>query len=233
MRFYTFICLLLLPFFTSAQQPQGNFENSGKIRFGFTLQGTPTYWKQNNLNHALKQQSLPATKDLQGSVAIGNIIQVEQLRFTLLMVAMLNSNSKDNHHLNQRFGNIELNSEYFITKNERISLSPLVGGGISYGRTWLRNNSSEENFSEALVSTNTTSLFNRQGYLNVAMNFGFNYSPRYRDHIYQLSLGYRFGFAEKKWSTDPRDQTLHDAPTDVLRQLYLAIKVNLFFARQM
>ena len=146
-------------------------------------------------------------------------------------MAMINSNSKNNNYLNQQFGAAELNGEYFIIKNEKISLSPLLGGGIVYGRTWIRDNSISGNFPDVLAAGNTTTLSNRQGYLNAAINLGFNYLPEKREHLYQLALGYRYGFSNTKWSTNPRKEVLSGAPTDAFRQLYLAIKVNLFYSK--
>ena len=72
-------------------------------------------------------------------------------------------------------------------------------------------------------------LFNRMGYINVAVNFGFNYSPRLKDHLYQVAVGYRFGFGSKSWRTDPKKEVLSGASTDELRQVYVALKMKVLF----
>ena len=230
MRSYSLICLLFFPIFTLAQQNQTDSEKTKKIRSGFTLQAASSFWNQNNLNNELNEQGLAVPRKISNSIAVGNIIQHNNFRFTLLLMAMINSNSKNNYYLNQQFGAAELNGEYFIIKNEKIALSPLLGEGIVYGRTWLRNKSISGNFPDVMAAGNSTTLFNRQGYLNLALNLGFNYSPRYRDHTCQLALGYRYGFSNTKWSTNPKKEVLSGAPADALRQLYLAIKVNLFYS---
>jgi hypothetical protein len=229
MRLYSLIYLLFFPIFTLAQQDQTDSEQTKKLKAGFSLQVASSYWEQNNLNNALNEKDLAVPRKISNSIAVGNIIQHNNLRFTLLLMAMINSNSKNNYYLNQQFGAAELNGEYFIIKNEKIALSPLLGGGIVHGRTWLRNNSISGNFPEVLSAGNTTTLFNRQGYLNAAINLGFNYLPEKREHLYQLALGYRFGFSNTKWSTNLKKEVLSGAPEDALTQLYLAIKVNLFF----
>lgn len=231
MRFYSFIFLVILPVFSLAQMNQSDMERTKKLKAGFSLQVASSFWEQNNLNNELNEQDMPVTRKISNSIAVGNIVQLDNLRFTLLLMAMINSNSKNNDYLNQQFGAAELNGEYFIIKNKKISLSPLLGGGIVYGRTWLRNNSISGNFPEVLATGNTTTLFNRQGYVNAAINLGFHYSPEKRDHIYELALGYRYGFSNTKWSTNPKKEVLSGAPTDALRQLYLAIKMNLFYSK--
>lgn len=227
MRLYSIIFLAVFPVISMAQQPQNDLWGSKKFRFGFSLQVAPSLWKQNNLNNELRENTLPVTRNISHSIAVGDIIQCQNFRFTLLLMALINGNSTSNNHLNQQFGGIELNSEYFIIKKEKMALSPMLGGGILYGTTRLRREIIPVSFPDALANGNTSTLFNRQGYLNFAMNLGFNYSPRYREHIYQLSLGYKYGFLNTQWSTNPRKEIPSQAPTDALRLLYVAIKMNL------
>lgn len=230
MQLFATIFLSLSPFILKAQNNQDNLWGSKKFKFGFSLQIAPSYWKQKNFNSELEQHSLPKARDISSSFTVGDIIQWNKFRFTALLLAMINSNSVNGNHLKQQFGGIEINGEYFLLKKKQLALSPLLGAGLLNGTSRIRNSSISGSFPDVLANANTTELFNRQGYINVALNLGFDYSPRYKDHLYQIAIGYRLGFANTRWSTDPKKEVLSDAPTDAIRQFYLALRMNFLFS---
>lgn len=231
MKLPSLILIAFCPIIGIAQQQPTDLWGSKKIKFGLTLQVAPSLWTQSNLDAKLREINLPESKSLSNSLAIGDVVQVNKVRFSLLLIGMISGNANQSNRLNQQFGGIELNGEYFVIKKEKIALSPSIGGGLLYGTSRFRRNMAPGSFSDAFMTGNTTTLFNRQGYLNVGLNLGFDYSSRMKEHIYQISLGYRAGFLNTKWSTEPAKETLADGPADALRQLYISIKANLFFGK--
>lgn len=230
MRYYQ----LVLIFFVSAcslnaQDRSDSLWGNQKFRFGFSIQVAPSIWNQNNLNSMLAENNMPETRSLAYSVGVGPALRWNKLSVTMLAIASSNKNSNKNEKLQQQFGGGEINAEYFIIRKKNFAVSPIIGGGFLNGLTRIRQNATAESFPTAISNRNTTELFNRMGYINAALNFGFDYSPRLKDHNYQIAVGYRFGFAGTSWSTDPKKEVLSGAPTDELRQVYLAIKVNFLF----
>lgn len=233
MRLFIIISVVsLLPFYASAQQDNENLWGSKRIRLGLSISATPSYWQQKSLNTVLRQNGLPETRSFSYTGAIGEMMQWDKLRVSLLLLASLNQNSNSGNLLQQRYGGLELNAEYFVIRNRKIALSPSLGGGFLSGNLKIRENQVTGDFPDIFVSRNTTELFNRLGYINVALNLGTDYSPRYRDHIFQYIVGYRFGFANSLWSANPKGKGLSGAPTDALRQVYLGLRMNFLFARK-
>jgi hypothetical protein len=224
-----FIILLLVPFVGKTQQTQDTLWGSKKFRFGITIQSGAALWKQKNFNSILLQNNLPTARDFTSAVSLGDILQWNKLRLTALVVIWRNKSSANSQNLEQTFGGGELNAEYFIIRKKGFSLSPLIGGGILNGITRVRQNAIAQTFSNALANRGTTELFNRQGYINGAINFGFCYAPRLKDHLFQAALGYRIGFANTNWSTDPKAEILTGTTSDALRQFYLTLKLNFLF----
>lgn len=233
MRIYILsLALLFSPYFTKAQQTSDNLWGSQKFRFGISVQVAPSYWKQNNLNNILLENHLPDTRATTTGASFGDIMQWNKLRITMLFVTLQNSKSTSNETLEQQFGGGEINAEYYIIRKKAFALSPSIGVGYLGGTTRIRKQSTSESFSDAIINRSTAELFNRQGYINAALNFSFSYAPRLEDHLFQAALGYRFGFANTKWSTDPKFEVLTEAPTDAMRQVYLALKMNFLFTNK-
>lgn len=233
MRLYFIILALLFsPYFSKAQQTPDILWGSPKFRFGISVQVAPSYWKQNNLNSILLENDLPATGTINTGVCFGDIMQWNKLRVTMLLVALQNSKSTSNENLQQQFGGGELNAEYYIIRKKEFALSPLIGAGYLAGTTRIRKHATSERFRDAFTNRSTAELFNRQGYINAALNFSFSYAPRLKDHLFQAAIGYRFGFANTRWSTDPKSEVLTGSPKDALNQVYLALKMNFLFTNK-
>ena len=177
----------------------------------------------------LVENNLPETKSLSYSAGFGPVLEWNKLSVALLLTATSNKNSNKNEKLQQQFGGLEINGEYFIIRKKNFALSPLIGGGYLNGVTNIRKNSISESFPTAVADRNTMELFNRMGYINAAVNFGFDYSPRLKGHLHQVAVGYRYGFGSTKWSTDLKKEVLPGAPKDELRQVYVALKMNFLF----
>ena len=223
------ILLLLVPFAGKSQHLQDSLWGNKKFRFGISLQAGATDWSQSNFNNILSQNNAPTTREVNSEACFGDILQWDKLRITALVVMWRNKHSANSVKIEQKFTGSELNVEYFIIRKRGFSLSPLIGGGRVDGITKVIKRATPQSFSNALANSTTTELFNKQGYLNAAINFGFCYAPRLKDHLYQATVGYRIGFANTNWSTDPDVEILTGSTTDALSQLYVSLKMNVLF----
>jgi hypothetical protein len=221
-----FYLMVITPLFSFGQISSDTLWGNKNFRFGLTLQTGIFFWNQSNLNNILIQNQVPTTKELITSIGIGDILQWNKFRLTGLIVFWNNAKSTSQEKMEQRFGGGELNGEYFIVREKGWSLSPILGGGIIFGGTKTRKPASIQSISNAFANRNTTELFNRQGFLHAGVNFGFAYSPRTKTHIYQLAPGFKYGFSNTDWSTDPKSEVLTNSTSDALRQFYLTLKTN-------
>ena len=194
------------------------------------MQVGPAYWKQSNTNDLLIQNNRPVTKDYSMAVAVGNIFQWNRYRMTFLLLLAGNKNSANSESLENQLGGGELNLEYSVIRKQRFSISPIIGGGVVDGIIKIRQQASPQPISSVFVNRNTTELFNRQGFINAGLNFGFAYAPKLKAHLFQLATGYRFGFSNSDWSTDPNSAVLTNSATDPLRQFYVTAKMNFLYA---
>lgn len=226
--------LILILTISSLTSHGQNFEDSlwgtKKFRMGFTVQLSGAHWKQKNMNLLLEQNNRPTIGELSTVVGLGNIFQWNKFRSTLLVILGANKNSSGGDNLEYRLGGGELNFEYSIYRKENFSISPMIGGGAMDGVLKIRQQTPTQPISNVFTNRNTTELFDRQGYINAALNFGFAYAPRAKAHIIQAAVGYRFGFLNTNWSTDPETQLLQNSTSDPLRQVYIGIKMNFMYA---
>lgn len=226
------LIFLLISTFSFGQTTTDTLWGSKKFRAGITLQAGAAFWSQPNLNQILIQNNRPTTKQLNILSGIGNVFQWDKYRATFLVLLSRNKNSANGENLEQRFGGGELNVEYAIIRKKGFSLSPQIGGGAIDGVLKIRKYATPQPIGNIFTNRNTTELFNRQGFVNAALNFGFAYAPKIRAHLFQLTTGYRFGFLNTNWSSDPNTEVLTNSSTDHLRQFYLSFKMNFMYSNR-
>ena len=226
------LLLIVAPIFSAGQNSNDSLWGNKQFRSGVTIQTGFFLWKQKNLNSILAQNQLPDTRVFNSSIGLGDILQWNKFRVTALIIFWRSERSKNKEDLVQNFGSGEVNAEYFIVRKKGHSLSPIIGGGFLFGKTQTRRDAIPQTIDGSFVNRNATELFSRQGFIHAGLNFGFDYSPRAKDHIYQLAAGYKYGFSETNWSTDPKREALANSLSDPLRQFYISLKTNIMFYKK-
>ena len=229
MRFTMTLCLLLISSYSFAQFASEEPWRQNRFRAGLTIQAGAAYWNQQHINQVLKQHNSPTPHKLSALAGFGTVVQWSRYRLDLTALYGSDQHTENGKLLEQRTEGAELNMGYLVHRSRKIALSPQLGLGIMNAVLKVRDRAEPQSLSGVFVNRNVTELYNRQGYVHAGLSLDFGFLPGLQAQLFQLSAGYRFGFLDTDWSTDPYAQVLSQSVSDPLRQAYLSLKVNYWY----
>lgn len=167
-------------------------------------------------------------KDYAATLGLGWFKEKNQLISNMgISIGSTMSGHRDEKSSTIRFIGFNADIGYDVLKNEKITLYPLVGLGFQKYQAKFYKDNSQVDFDDVLespavqnsiqsVKFNNSFFVYRAG-LGVAFK-----SPKYPSNSIGLQAGYTGSFRKNEWRSN-EDQTLNNAPSDRIGQIFVSL----------
>lgn len=198
-------------------------------RHGIAFSTNMAYNKQDNLDRVLRLNRLPNSSKFLFGFTATRMLRLNSFELAADFTVIGNQRQQDGYDKDRAASVLALNTRYLFGKN-KTEWYPTFGIGYagSVNRFSVQNSSS--NINAALTTArNTTTLYNRQGIVNLGLGVRFINKPQ---HFVGVEAGYQLGFGTTPWSTSKQANYMTTSVTDELRQFYLRLVTGFYNKRK-
>jgi|GEM_PF-4586781 len=189
-----------------------------------------SHWEQKNFNKVLNNLNLPATSSFLFGGGVGTFWRFHNSEIGVEGQFGVGRRSGASDRITQALGLFNIGYKHHINFRTG-SFYPLAGIGFNGIKTEITQRNGPTNITTALITRNTTTLFNRQGFAVLGLGVHLFESQR-KAGFYVIETGYRLGFSATPWSTDQESGNyMTNSVTDELRQFYLKLGIGILRRR--